>query len=404
MLAFFGQIHGEIGIKLVLILVFLPISPLSSGSITPALTEGYGYRKTILFGAILQVLGFFASSYAKETWHMFCTLGILTGIGSGLAFTPAVGIISLYFDKYRHFASTLVNVGVAAGIMVFSFFHNWLLMQMGWRYAMEVVAGVVTVLLVCGFVMKRPKRDAEVVVVAETAENRKSGAKEAMHVEFFRNPLFYLLLIQGQAIIADNVFLYNAPMYLEKVHGWDSASAAFILTVHGIASMCCRIPINLLNAFPNYAAKVSRSVQVGFGIIMLCGASTMALLLPSTVPCSLLYLAAILNGAGEAFFISYQPSLLMNNLGTESLTASFGYLSFTWGLVTLLLFPTSGAIIDATDNIRLCFTVAIGLCGVAFIALALLKCMKTKIRKTQTSQRSLTRDEQFPLNEDDIRI
>lgn len=48
------------------------------------------FTPTFLAGIITQVIGIFLMSISTEYWQLFLTQGVLTGVGAGLYFTPAI--------------------------------------------------------------------------------------------------------------------------------------------------------------------------------------------------------------------------------------------------------------------------------------------------------------------------
>jgi hypothetical protein len=51
--------------------------------IVTALARQYGIHVPMLVGITLQTIGFITASFAKRTWHLYLTQGVLVGFGSG---------------------------------------------------------------------------------------------------------------------------------------------------------------------------------------------------------------------------------------------------------------------------------------------------------------------------------
>ena len=83
-----------------------------------ALDAGYYYAVAVP-GLGLQVLSTFMTSLATEYWQLLIAQGICQGIGSGLAFTPTMALVSTYFTTKRAFAVSGMSSGTATGGVVF---------------------------------------------------------------------------------------------------------------------------------------------------------------------------------------------------------------------------------------------------------------------------------------------
>jgi MFS family permease len=60
-------------------------------------------------GSIVQIAGIFCMSLSTKYWQLLVTQGIMTGIGSGIIFTPAMGLLGSYFSTRRALA---VGIGM----------------------------------------------------------------------------------------------------------------------------------------------------------------------------------------------------------------------------------------------------------------------------------------------------
>uniref|UniRef100_A0A1I8GA98 MFS domain-containing protein n=1 Tax=Macrostomum lignano TaxID=282301 RepID=A0A1I8GA98_9PLAT len=63
----------------------------------------------------LTFLGFFAASFASQTWHLFLTVGMVTGPGVGTCFLICMVTICTYFDRLRATASGIALCGSGLG-------------------------------------------------------------------------------------------------------------------------------------------------------------------------------------------------------------------------------------------------------------------------------------------------
>merc|ERR1719228_1851011 len=122
---------------------------LGSGPIASYFTNRYGCRAVTIAGAILAAAGLALSCAAKSIVVLYFTVGILTGLGFGLIYLPAIVSVSVYFEKKRAFATGIAVCGSGLGTFIMAPVTKGLINSFGWKYAMLITAGLV--LLCIGF-------------------------------------------------------------------------------------------------------------------------------------------------------------------------------------------------------------------------------------------------------------
>lgn len=71
------------------------------GVFTGRLLDAGFFVPTFLVGAVIQVLGLFLMSICTEYWQFMLTQGLLTGVGGGLFFTPALALVATVRNTNR---------------------------------------------------------------------------------------------------------------------------------------------------------------------------------------------------------------------------------------------------------------------------------------------------------------
>ena len=106
---------------------------LSVGPIASTLTNRFGCRVVTIVGAVLASLGFFVSAAAPGILFLYLSIGLITGIGFGFIYLPAIVSVSMYFEKKRAFATGIAVCGSGLGTFIFAPFTDWLNDNFGWR-------------------------------------------------------------------------------------------------------------------------------------------------------------------------------------------------------------------------------------------------------------------------------
>lgn len=98
---------------------------------------------TYVSGCVLLVLGVFMTSLAKTYWQVFLAQAVCSGLGSGLLFTPAMGLVATYFSRLKVFVLALFLTGAGMGGMVFPAIISRLIGKIGFPWAIRVVGFII---------------------------------------------------------------------------------------------------------------------------------------------------------------------------------------------------------------------------------------------------------------------
>jgi MFS family permease len=112
---------------------------------------------TVLFGLIFQLAGIFAMSAATKYWQLLITHGLLTGIGGGIIFCPAMGLVATYFLKRRGAALGIVTTGNATGGLIYPLVVRQLLPQVGFGWTVRVLGFVNVACLAVILALMKPR-------------------------------------------------------------------------------------------------------------------------------------------------------------------------------------------------------------------------------------------------------
>ncbi|XP_003784927.1 monocarboxylate transporter 14 [Otolemur garnettii] len=146
-----------------------------------------GCRRTAIVGGLVNSLGWVLSAYAANVHYLFITFGVAAGLGSGMAYLPAVVMVGKYFQKRRALAQGLSTTGTGFGTFLMTVLLKYLCAEYGWRNAMFIQGAVSLNLCVCGALMRPlslPKdrnnpggKDPGVLPAALSVESVKSNGQ-----------------------------------------------------------------------------------------------------------------------------------------------------------------------------------------------------------------------------------
>ncbi|XP_062588832.1 monocarboxylate transporter 12-like [Saccostrea cucullata] len=120
------------------------------GPIASALTNRYGCRAVTIVGAIVAATGFILSLFAPNIYYLFFSFGVLSGLGFGLMYLPAIVSVSHYFEKKRSFATGIAVCGSGLGTFIFAPVSKLLVDEYTWKGAVLIEAGIILNCILCG--------------------------------------------------------------------------------------------------------------------------------------------------------------------------------------------------------------------------------------------------------------
>ncbi|XP_042115655.1 monocarboxylate transporter 14 isoform X2 [Peromyscus maniculatus bairdii] len=141
----------------------------------------------------------FHQSRGLTAWVSSLSMGItlIVGLGSGMAYLPAVVMVGRYFQKRRALAQGLSTTGTGFGTFLMTVLLKYLCAEYGWRNAMFIQGAVSLNLCVCGALMRPlspgkvencPRGKEPCALPAYSTESVKSGGPLGMTEEQDRQP------------------------------------------------------------------------------------------------------------------------------------------------------------------------------------------------------------------------
>ncbi|XP_013907488.1 PREDICTED: monocarboxylate transporter 9 [Thamnophis sirtalis] len=162
--------------------VGLLASPLCSTCVS-----AFGARPVTIFSSFMVAGGLMISSFAPNIYFLFCSYGIIVGLGCGLLYTATVTITCQYFDKRRGLALGLISTGSSVGLFIYAALQKELIELYGLDGCLLITGALSLNILACGSLM-RPlpvsvqKPDLEKVPDQYLIYNRREKPTHEEHI------------------------------------------------------------------------------------------------------------------------------------------------------------------------------------------------------------------------------
>uniref|UniRef100_A0A8C6UCN4 Solute carrier family 16 member 12a n=1 Tax=Neogobius melanostomus TaxID=47308 RepID=A0A8C6UCN4_9GOBI len=119
----------------------------------------FSSRSIVMVGGLLSFTGMVISSFANSLAFLYVSMGIVTGLGFALSYTPTVAMVGNYFHERKALAYGIGLSGSGIGTFILSPAVQLLIELYSWRGALLVLGGFVANLCVCGALLRpiKPK-------------------------------------------------------------------------------------------------------------------------------------------------------------------------------------------------------------------------------------------------------
>lgn len=127
---------------------------LLAGPIISVVVNRFGFRKTAICGALINIAGITSASFCTNFFIIILLYSIVGGIGYGLVYSPAIIIVGHYFEKYRAISMGIAVCGSSVGILCLSMTFRYFVPRYGWERSFQLQAGLMVFGLLCTFVYR----------------------------------------------------------------------------------------------------------------------------------------------------------------------------------------------------------------------------------------------------------
>lgn len=122
--------------------------------LSTVLSNRFGHRLVVMAGGLLISTGMVAAAFSQKVYHMYISIGVISGLGYCFSFLPTVTILSQYFDKRRSVVTAVASTGECFAVFAFAPAITALKEHIGWRYSLLFVGLLQLNIVVCGALLR----------------------------------------------------------------------------------------------------------------------------------------------------------------------------------------------------------------------------------------------------------
>ncbi|XP_034050629.1 monocarboxylate transporter 12-B-like [Thalassophryne amazonica] len=357
-------------------------------------------RVAVVLGGLLSSCGLLLSSFTTTLELLYFSMGILTGVGFALCYTPAIAIVGSYFKQRNALAYGIAMSGRGIGTFVWMPVVQLLIDCYSWRGALLILSAFVANICVCGALL----RPATLQQNQEAPEGAgQPGEEECIYTSppplLAENPALYMkktwrfrgcvtscrddysflllpdfvglavsiLFLAGGCILP---FVYLVPYAVNATVSHQNA--AFLMSILGIISIDIKI------TFPaSLSCRCLKSYRLMCYILSVGMEGRCCLCVPLLRSFPLLVSFAVLYGYCNGAYVALTPVVTSKVVGEDNLSAALGVVYFLHAIPFLVTPPTGGWLVDVTGS----YTATFFLSGATLLASALILFTVIAIRR-----------------------
>jgi len=234
-----GWSRGGIGLAMTLNFLSMGVASFVWGG----LSDRYGPRMILTAGVVLLGAGLALASRSTSLLEFQLIYGLLIGVAAGSLMVPLMSTVTLWFDRHRALAVSLVSSGIGVAPMTVSPFAAALVVTHGWRASQLILAAAVVVLLVPAalFVRRPPHMPAAAAAGGVGGPELKAAAQRTL-----RSRAFIVLSLTFFACCATHAGpIFHTISYAIGC-GLPPMTAVTIYSVEGFAGLVGRLLFGVL--------------------------------------------------------------------------------------------------------------------------------------------------------------
>ncbi|KAL6713963.1 hypothetical protein ACLMJK_008457 [Lecanora helva] len=309
--------------------------------------DAKGARWLVAAGSIFLFVGLMGVAESTKLWHFILTFSIISGIGSSLVFTPAVGAIAHWFMRRRATATGLATTGGSIGGIVFPLMLQRLFPLVGFRWTTRILAFTFLFLLTIANLLIRTR--------LTPCDRRKAGEKDIPKTNILRDicPDFRIFKHTVFFLTTAGVFFIELALFIPISY------ISIYALLHNVSPTFSYQLLSILNVgsffgrwAPGYMADRFGRFNTMIATVALCMLSVFCLWLTCTPESGAggvaqVIIFALIFGFGSGSNISLTPVCVGQLCGTEVFGRWYASLYTVVSFGCLIGIPIAGQLLES---------------------------------------------------------
>lgn len=302
-----------------------------SGPVVAIAVKRFSARRTIALGGVMAALGALSVYHTAGLLQYYLSVGVLIGIGMAMqTVIPGMQLITNWFARRRALALGLFMAMGGAGAFVAAPAFAYLLEISGnWRLIWAVMAVNTLISSLIGLIIVR-ERPQDIGTFTDGVDPETAAAKPASGVvrksvhqtteswevrDAVRTLAFWLIVTAATFVVAGGTIVNSQGVIHLQDLGIDTVTAGAALGTVGMLSACGRLMTGFLGDRFDPRFMLAGGLAIELLAVLMFNFTT-------TEP--LVYLFAVLFGAGNGLAVVASPAIVANYFGQTNYAAIIG--------------------------------------------------------------------------------
>ena len=345
------------------------IGYLSMAIIGGFLAARFGPRTVITIALVLMGVTMILTGLAKSFGFAF-SMRLLTGLGNGAAFVPAMALGSAWFAvNKRGFATGIVSGGIGLGTFLSGIIVPFILTSYGadgWRYSWYILGSIVLLVAIIVFLFLRnhpedkgllPVGQEEKGDIQNSSANNKVSSLDWRKV-YRMKALWYLGVVYFFYGLSYIIYIVFFAAYLVKEMGYTAAWAGGLWATVGGLSIFCGV------IWGSISDRIGRGKGAALAYLVLGLSYIVYAVFKSEAG---FYLSAVLFGLTAWSIPTIMAAAAGDLVGPRLAPAGLGFITLFFGIGQSIGPALGGYLADISNSFTLPFLIAGGISFVGMI-------------------------------------
>lgn len=363
--------YGQVTLAYSLMSLMLSIFGIAGGKIL----DMFGPKKLMLAASVMWGGGWFLTGCVDQLWQLYLAFGVMTAVGSGLAYNPSITTAVRWYPDKKGFASGLITGATGLSSLVVAPLANMLLEKYNVSMAFRIVGAGFLVLMFCASLLTdtpepgwTPEGSAAPGAAAVSGAGNDKNWKE-----MFGDRRFYLIWLAFLGGCVSGLMLIgHASTIGKEIAGISSAQAALLVGIMAVANFLGRMSMGALSdKIGRYQTIMISLAASTIGMVVLSQAKGFAIFVAALI------LMCVCFGGVLAVF----PNIVSENFGLKNMGINYGIVFTAYGIAALIGPMTASAVKSASGSYNMAFIIAGIFAAAAFVLVFIIYGMAKKTKE-----------------------
>lgn len=363
--------YGQVTLAYSLMSLMLSIFGIAGGKIL----DMFGPKKLMLAASVMWGGGWFLTGCVDQLWQLYLAFGVMTAVGSGLAYNPSITTAVRWYPDKKGFASGLITGATGLSSLVVAPLANMLLEKYNVSMAFRIVGAGFLVLMFCASLLTDTPEPGWTPGGSSVpgAAAASGPANDKNWKEMFGDRRFYLIWLAFLGGCVSGLMLIgHASTIGKEIAGISSAQAALLVGIMAVANFLGRMSMGALSdKIGRYQTIMISLAASTIGMVVLSRAKGFAIFVAALI------LMCVCFGGVLAVF----PNIVSENFGLKNMGINYGIVFTAYGIAALIGPMTASAVKSASGSYNMAFIIAGIFAAAAFVLVFIIYGMAKKTKE-----------------------